>query len=73
VVLDMSLILRMASSFDKGPEPSLASVKISLINDEITFKLIPKKRDDDLLLEKWNLKSCAEILKELKGLNLKII
>tara|TARA_Y100001933_G_scaffold35436_1_gene30478 strand:+ start:348 stop:1931 length:1584 start_codon:yes stop_codon:yes gene_type:complete len=72
LVLDMSLILRMASSLDKRPDPSIASVKISLINNEITFKLIPKKRDDDLLLERWNLNSCNELLNDLKGLNLKI-
>jgi len=73
IVLDMSLILRLASSMDKRPDPSIASVKISLINNDITFKLIPKKIRDDLLLEKWNLKSCEELLKELKGLNLIVI
>ena len=72
-VLDMSLILRLASSMDKRPDPSIDSVKISLINNDITFKLIPKKRRDDLLLEKWNLKSCEELLKEMKGLNLIVI
>ena len=72
-VLDMSLILRLASSMDKRPDPSIASVKISLINNDITFKLIPKKIRDDLLLEKWNLNSCEELLKDLKGLNLIII
>ena len=72
-VLDMSLILRLASSMDKRPDPSIASVKISLINNDIIFKLIPKKIRDDLLLEKWNLNSCEELLKDLKGLNLIII
>ena len=72
-VLDMSLILRLASSMDKRPDPSIASVKISLINKDIIFKLIPKNKGDDLLLEKWNLKSCDKLLKELKGLNLNVI
>ena len=69
----MSLILRLASSMDRRPDLPIASVKISLINNDITFKLIPKKIRDDLLLEKWNLKSCEELLRELKGLNLIII
>jgi len=73
IVLDMSLILRLASSLDKKPVPSIASVKVSLIQNNITFKLIPKERGEDLLLEKWNLKSCEDLLKELKGLNLNII
>ena len=72
-VLDMSLILRLVSSMDKRPDLSIASVKISLINNDITFRLIPKKTGDDLLLEKWNLKSCDDLLKELKGLNLNVI
>ena len=72
-VLDMSLILRLASSLDKRPDTSISSLKISLIHKDITFKLIPKKKGDELLLEKWNLKSCEKLLKELKGLHLNII
>ena len=72
-VLDMSLILRLASSMDKRPYPAITSVKIFQTNNEITFKLIAKNMGDDLLLEKWNLKSCYDLLKELKGLDLNVI
>ena len=73
IVLDMSLILRLAASMDKRPEPVISSVKIKLVNNEMTFKLIPSENNKDILLEKWSLESCQIALKELKNLQLKVV
>ncbi len=71
--LDMALILRLASSLDKRPFPAIASVNITLSDNQILFKLNPTDLDNQPLLEKWSLRSCYEVLKEIKGLELKVI
>ena len=73
IALDMSLILRLAVSMDKRPDQILSSLKISLSNKQIIFKLIPIDSNKETLLEKWSLKSCYEVVKELKDLELKVI
>ena len=73
MVLDMSLILRLAASMDKRPDPVISSIKISLIDDEIRFKLISSNSSQEPLLEKWSLESCVDVLKELKNLKLKVV
>ena len=73
IALDMSLILRLAVAMDKRPDPILSALKISLSNNQIIFKLIPIDATKETLLEKWSLKSCYEVVKELKDLELKVI
>jgi len=38
----------------------------------LVLELIGEKADQDLSLEQWSLESCAPILKEVTGLNLKL-
>jgi len=73
MALDMSLILRLAAAINKRPDPAISSVKIKIVNDEIRFKLISEDSGDNLILEKWNLESCFNVVKELKNLDLKVI
>tara|TARA_Y100001933_G_scaffold187972_1_gene187011 strand:+ start:8674 stop:10263 length:1590 start_codon:yes stop_codon:yes gene_type:complete len=73
LVLDMSLILRLAASLDKRPDPVISSIKITLLKDQIIFELISNELGIKPLLEKWSLESCYEVLKELKDLELKVI
>ena len=70
--LDMSLILRLAAAINKRPDPVISSVKIKLSHNEIRFKLISSDQTKNILLEKWSLESCYEIIKELKNLELKV-
>ena len=70
IVLDMSLILRLAVALNKRPKPVISSVKIKLINNQLIFKLISSDLNKDPLLEKWNLESCSDAIKELKNLEL---
>ena len=73
LVLEMSLILRLAASLDQRPENVLSSIKIKLLNNIIAIELIPLKSNQDLLLEKWSLELCSKVVKELKNLELKVV
>ena len=69
----MSLILRLAASLDQRPDKLISSVQIKLHKNILTFELLPFDRNNDLLLEKWNLGLCRNVIKELKNLDLKVI
>ena len=69
----MSLILRLAASLDQRPDKVISEVQIKLHRNILTFELVPLNRDYDLLLEKWNLGLCRNVIKELKNLDLKVI
>ena len=73
LVLEMSLILRLAASLDQRPDKVISSVQIKLQENNLTFQLLPLDRNHDLLLEKWNLGLCRNVIKELKNLELKVI
>ncbi len=72
LVLEMSLILRLAASLDQRPENVLSSIKIKSLKNILLFELIPFNSNQDLLLEKWSLESCINVVKELKNLELKV-
>jgi len=72
LVLEMSLILRLSAALDQRPDKVISSVQINLQGHIITFELIPLN-NNDLLLEKWNLGLCRNVIKELKNLDLKVI
>ena len=69
----MSLILRLAAALDQRPAKVISSVQIKLQENNLTFQLFPLDRNHDLLLEKWNLGLCRNVIKELKNLELKVI
>ena len=69
----MSLILSLAAALDQTPAKVISSVQIKLQENNLTFQLLPLDKEHDLLLEKWNLGLCRNVIKELKNLDLKII
>jgi exopolyphosphatase/guanosine-5'-triphosphate,3'-diphosphate pyrophosphatase len=69
----MSLILRLAASLDQRPDKVISSVQINLQENILTFELLPLNGNNDLLLEKWNLGLCRNVIKEQKNLVLKVI
>jgi len=73
LVLEMSLILRLAAALDQRPDKVISSVQIKLQENNLTFQLLPLDRNHDLLLEKWNLGLFRNVIKELKNLDLKVI
>ena len=72
LVLEMSLILRLAASLDQRPENVISSIKIKLLKNILSIELIPFNSNQELLLEKWSLESCRNVVRELKNLELKI-
>jgi len=73
IALDMALILRLASSLDKRPNSEILKVNLKISDNQIIFKLISANSNNQPLLEQWSLRSCSQILKESKGLELKVI
>ncbi len=72
IALDMALILRLASSLDKRPNPAILKVNLKISDNQLLFNLITVNSNIQPLLEKWSLRSCSQILKESKGLELKV-
>ena len=73
LVLELSLILRLAATLDQRPENVISSIKIKLQKNILLFEIIPFNSNQELLLEKWSLNLCSGVLRELKNLELKII
>ncbi len=71
-VLEMSLLLRIAASLDRRPEPAVASISVELINNEVHFRLFPEKDNQSLGLEKWSLNNCSSALKEVSGFDMRV-
>ncbi len=72
VVFEMSLILRLAASFDKRSNSLVSRIDVKLIdsNSKLVIKLLPFSADQDLSLEKWSLEDCADLFYELTGVKL---
>ena len=73
LVLEMSLILRLAASLDQRPENVISSIKIKLQQNILLIELLPFNSNKELLLEKWNLQLCSNVIKQQKNLELKVI
>ncbi len=73
LVLEMSLILRLAASLDQRPAKVISSLKIKLLKNILLIELLPFNSDQDILLEKWNLELCKNVIKEQKNLELKVV
>ena len=73
LVLEMSLILRLAAALDQRPKNVISSIKIKLLKNILSIELIPFNSRQELLLEKWSLESSRNVVKELKNLELKIL
>ncbi len=72
-VSEMSLILRLATSINKRPEPVISSVNLSLESNELKIELVSEKRNQNLSLEKWSLKQCSRIVEEITGFSIKVL
>ena len=73
IALDMALILRLAEAINKRPDPVISSINIKLINNVIRFKLISLDESKNLILEKWSLESCKNVIKECKNFDLAVV
>ena len=71
-VSEMALLLRLAVALDRRPEPVIKSLLVKVKNEDLVLELVGEQADQDLSLEQWSMESCAPILKEVTGLNLKL-
>lgn len=72
-VSEMALLLRLAVALDRRPEPVVKSLLVHVKRDDLVIKLIRESQNQNLSLEQWSLESCAQILQEVSGMNLKVI
>ena len=72
IVLEMSLILRLASALDKRPESVVESIIVSSNDSELTIELVPEKAGQNLSLEEWSLSECGSIVEECAGVTLRV-
>jgi len=73
IVAEMALLLRLAASIDRRPDPVVASLKVALSEDEVICKLLAEDAEQNLSLEQWSLKSCASVVRENCGVDLKVV
>ena len=73
VVEEMSLLLRIASSIDKRPDPVIRSLNVKISNSKLIFDLVPIDKKQNLSLEKWSLQNCGPLLKSLRGIELIVV
>ncbi len=73
IVSEMSLLLRLSVSVDRRPDPVVASIEVFARESEVHIKLIPERFNQNLSLEEWSVRNCASMIKELKGVELKVL
>nr|WP_269623587.1 Ppx/GppA phosphatase family protein [Prochlorococcus marinus] len=73
LVQEMSLILRISAALDLRPEPVVNSLKLVCKNSEVMIYLIPENKNQNLALECWSLSNCFPIVKDMTGVDLKVL
>ncbi len=71
IVFEMSIILRLAATLNKRPEPVISNLKVHTTDSKIIMELISTS-EQDLSLEKWSLENCASIVQDSCGRNLHV-
>ncbi|WP_320667255.1 Ppx/GppA phosphatase family protein [Prochlorococcus sp. MIT 1307] len=72
IVSEMAMLLRLATSIDRRPEPVVDSISVKLNRKELIFELQPEK-GQNLSLEKWSLMNCSNIVEDILGLDMKVV
>ena len=72
IVTEMSLLLRLAASLDRRPEPVVDLIKVTTSVMEIVFEL-KSNLGLDLSLEKWSIMNCSNLIKDLYDLDMKVL
>lgn len=69
-VMEMALLLRLASALDRRPEPVIDALRVQASKGALTLELLPERLNQNLSLEQWSLEGCAPVVKEVTGLDL---
>ena len=76
-VTSMSLLLRLAAALDRRPAAVIATLQVTSRQNAVCIDLkplaaAPGEQAPDLSLERWSLRSCAEVVQESCGLGLRV-
>ena len=70
IVGEMALLLRLATALDRRPETVVKTVYVMKTSENCHLELIPQKPGQNLGLEQWSVESCAQVVKEVTGVQL---
>ena len=71
-VHQMALLLRLAASLDRRPEPVISALRIHAVKRSLDLEIVPERVNQNVSLEQWSLEGCAEVVKEAVGVNLRV-
>ena len=71
-VLQMALLLRLAAALDRRPEPVISALRIHAVKGTLDLEIVPERVNQNVSLEQWSLESCAEVVTEAVGVNLRV-
>ncbi|MCP9848291.1 Ppx/GppA phosphatase family protein [Cyanobium sp. Morenito 9A2] len=71
-VASMALLLRLAASLDRRPEPLIGDLLLQPGAGSVRIALKPLSPELDLSLERWSLQACAPAVMEAMGLHLEV-
>jgi len=71
-VHQMALLLRLAAAPDRRPEPVISALRIHAVKGTLDLEIVPERINQNVSLEQWSLESCAEVVMEAVGVNLRV-
>jgi exopolyphosphatase/guanosine-5'-triphosphate,3'-diphosphate pyrophosphatase len=71
-VHQMALLLRLAAALDRRPEPVISALRIHAVKGTLELEIVPERVNQNVSLEQWSLESCAEVVKEAVGVDLRV-
>jgi exopolyphosphatase/guanosine-5'-triphosphate,3'-diphosphate pyrophosphatase len=77
MVISMALLLRLAAALDRRPAAVIGALQVQSLTGAVSIALEPLaagpgEQPLDLSLERWSLRSCADVVQEACGLALRV-
>ena len=73
IVSEMALLLRLAVSIGKRPEPVISSINVQSKANALEIELIPEKLGQNIDLEKWSLNRTIANIKKNQDIDINVI
>ncbi len=71
-VNQMAILLRLAAALDRRPEPVIAELRIHAVKGVLHLEIVRERVNQNVSLEQWSLQSCAEVVREAVGIDLRV-
>ena len=72
IVAKMSIILRLAKSIDKRPDPAVDKIRVDNSKTGLKLKLVPEISNQNIDLELWNLNKSLETCRDVLDVDITI-